>query len=111
MTACFTRCSKKLVHEFDAIGLLPLRFAIRPTPRRALAAAGIGRVGGAGGSDQLVMRRVGLTEAQILLDRVVEEIGGLRHHRDQPAQRLGVEGADVLPADPHRAFGGIVQPQ
>ena len=49
------------------------------------------RVGVARRRFELGLRRVGLAEPQILLDRAVEQIGVLVHDRDQPAQRLRVE--------------------
>ena len=51
----------------------------------------------------LGLRRVRLAEAQILLDRAVEQVGVLVHDRDLAAQRLGIERAQIAPADPHRA--------
>ena len=49
----------------------------------------------------LGLRCIRLAEAQILLDRAVEQIGVLMHHGDLAAQRFGIEGADILAADPH----------
>ena len=59
------------------------------------------RVGVARGGFELGLGRIRLAEAQILLDRAVEQIGVLVHHGDLAAQRLGIEGADILAADPH----------
>ena len=69
------------------------------------------RIGGAGGGDEVGLAGIGAAEAQVLLDRAVEQIGVLRHHRDQPAHRFRIERAQVLAADADRAALRIVQPQ
>ena len=56
-------------------------------------------------------RGVGLAEPQILFDRAVEQVGVLVHDGDHPAQRLGIEGLDVVAADPHRAALRVEQAQ
>ena len=54
---------------------------------------------------------VGPPEAQVVLDRAVEQIGVLRHHGDHPAHRIRIERAQVLAADADRAGLRIVQAQ
>ena len=52
---------------------------------------------------QLGARGRGPAEAEIFLHRAVEEIGVLAHHRDVAAHLVGREGAEVAPAESHRA--------
>jgi hypothetical protein len=52
---------------------------------------------------ELIFGRIGLAEAQIVLDRAVEQIGVLMHHGDLAAQRVGIESAHILAADPHHS--------
>ena len=69
------------------------------------------RVGVARRCFELVLGRVGLAEAQILLDRAVEQIGVLVHDGDLAAQRLGIERAQIMAADPDRPGLRIEQAQ
>ena len=48
---------------------------------------------------QLGRRRVGLAHAEVLLDGAVEEIGVLAHHRDEAAELVERQVAQVAAAD------------
>ena len=61
--------------------------------------------------DDLLPRGVGLAEAQIVLDRAVEQIGVLPHDGDLGARRFRVERLEIDAADPHRARLRVVEPQ
>ena len=67
------------------------------------------RVGGAGDGDEVGLAGVGAAQTQVVLDRAVEQVGVLCHHRDHPAHCLGIERAQVVAADTHRAALRIVQ--
>ena len=68
-------------------------------------------VGGARGGDQLGFRGVRAAETQVVLDGAVEQVGVLRDDRNHLAQRVGIERAQVAPADADRAPLRVVQPQ
>ena len=55
--------------------------------------------------------RVGLAEAQVVLDGTVEEVGVLVHHCDVAVDVVGPKRAKVVLADPHRALVGVVEPK
>ena len=59
----------------------------------------------------LLLARIGLAEAQVVLDRAVEEVRVLVHHRDAAVDVLGAKPAQIVPADAHHAFAGIVEAQ
>ena len=69
------------------------------------------RVGGAGGGDEFGLGGVGAAEAQVVLDRAVEQVGVLRDHGDHAADRVGIERAQILAADADGAGLRIVQAQ
>ena len=54
---------------------------------------------------------VGIAEADVLLDRAVEQEGVLVDHRDHRADLREGERAEIVAADPDRAGVGIVEPQ
>jgi hypothetical protein len=57
------------------------------------------RIGGAGGRLELRRRGPRLAHAEVLGDRAVKEIGVLAHHRDEPAELIEGEIAQVAAAD------------
>ena len=66
-------------------------------------------LGGPAGLDQLHVRGLGAGEAQVLGDRVVEEVGVLRHHTDGGPQGVEGEVADVVAVDAEHALGDVVE--
>ena len=56
-------------------------------------------------------RRIGPAEAQVVLDRAVEQVGVLGDDRDHPAHLIRVERADVVSANADRAGLGVVLAQ
>ncbi len=57
------------------------------------------RIGGAGGRRELGRRGARLAHTEVLRDRAVEEIGVLAHHRDEAAELIEGEVAQVVAAD------------
>ena len=60
---------------------------------------------------ELLPGGVGPAETQVVLDRAVKEVRLLVHHRDVTVDIVGAEPAQVVPADPHDALVGVVEPQ
>ncbi len=69
------------------------------------------RVGVARRFFELGLARIRLAEAQILLDRAVEQIGVLMDHGDLAAQGFRIERAHIPAADPHHPRLRIEQAQ
>ena len=69
------------------------------------------RVGVARRLFEFGLRRVGIAEPQIFLDRAVEQVRVLMHDRDQPAQYLRVQSPQIVAADPDRSGLRIEQAQ
>jgi hypothetical protein len=67
-------------------------------------------VGGARRGHDLLVAGLGAGEAQILLDRAVEQERVLLDDREGAAQALRRQAAHIVPADPHDALGGVVEP-
>ena len=68
-------------------------------------------VRGARGGDQVGFRGVGAAEAQVVLDRAMEQVGVLRHHRDHASHGVGVQAAQILATDLDGAGLWVVQAQ
>ena len=60
--------------------------------------------------DELLVGGVGVGVAQVVADRLVEEVRVLRHDTDRRAQRVEREVAHVVAVDAHRAGRHVVQP-
>ena len=56
-------------------------------------------------------RRLGAAIGDVVIDRVVEQHGILRHHADGHVQAALGHRAHVLPVDPHRAAGDVIEPE
>ena len=69
------------------------------------------RVGGLGGGDDFGFCCVGAAEAKVFVHRSVEQIRVLGDDGDHASDRVRVEGAKVLAADPDGAGLRVVQPQ
>jgi len=63
------------------------------------------------GLDQLLFGRRRPRVQQVGPDRVVEQVGVLRHDSDHRPQRLQRQVADVVPADPHHPAHRVIQPR
>ena len=68
-------------------------------------------VGNSRGVFQLALRRTGLTEPQIVLDRAVKQIGVLVHDGEPAADLIEAERAQIALADPNHAFLRVVVAQ
>ena len=68
-------------------------------------------VGAAGGRAQIVQRRPGLAEAEVVLDGAVEEVRVLLHDGDLRAKVLEAQRAHVAAADADAPALGIVEAQ
>ena len=52
---------------------------------------------------------VGLAEPEVVRDGAVKEIGLLVHHRDTAVDVVGTQSAQIVPADTHHPFIGVVE--
>ena len=59
---------------------------------------------------QLLVGGVGVGVAQVVADRLVEQVRVLRHHTDRGAQGVERQIAHVVAVDAHRAGRHVVQP-
>ncbi|MPM25386.1 hypothetical protein SDC9_71877 [bioreactor metagenome] len=64
---------------------------------------------GSGGRDDLGLGGAGAAIGDVVADRIVEQHGVLRHHADRVVQALLGDVAEVLPVDPDRAAGDVVE--
>ena len=68
-------------------------------------------VGGAGGGLQFLGRRLGLAEAQVVLDGAVEQVGVLAEDGELAANLVEAELADIAAADAHPSPLRVVESQ
>ena len=68
-------------------------------------------VGGTGGGFKLLAGRLGLAEAQIVLDRAVEQIRVLIDDSELGADLIEAELFEIATAEPYGAFLRIVEPE
>ena len=68
-------------------------------------------VGGPGGGFELLAGRLGLAEAQIVLDRTVEQIRVLIDDSELRADLIEAERFEIAAAEPYGANLGIVEPE
>ncbi len=61
--------------------------------------------------DDLVERRVGLSERDVVGDRTAEQVGLLRHHDDGAAEVLRVQRPQIDAVERHSPVGRVVEPR
>ena len=107
------RVAQQRPGDGDALALAARQADAALADHRAVALGkALDEVAGVGGAHRgvdLLGRRVGLAEAQILLDRAVKQVGVLADHGEPASQVVEAERANVVAADADAPLLGVVE--